>query len=60
MMGSHRKMCIYVRYHSPSILKYMEPMAQDLFKTWYANCIFNDDYFPTLEENFRTIHNVRK
>jgi hypothetical protein len=31
MMGPHRKMGIYVGYHSPSIIKYMEPMAGDLF-----------------------------
>jgi hypothetical protein len=30
-MSPHRKMTIYVRYHFPSIIKYLEPMNGDLF-----------------------------
>jgi hypothetical protein len=30
-MDRHRKMGIYVGYHFPSIVKYLEPMIGDLF-----------------------------
>jgi hypothetical protein len=48
VMGPHRKIRIYVGYHSPSIIKYVEPMTGDLFMIRYANCIFNEDHFLTL------------
>jgi hypothetical protein len=51
-MGSHRKMGIYVGYHSLSIIKYLEIMTGDLFTARYTDCIFNKDYFPTLEGEF--------
>jgi len=47
-MDPHRKLGIYVGYQSPSIIKYLEPLTGDLFIAWYANCIFNEDYFPAL------------
>jgi hypothetical protein len=47
-MSPHRKMDIYVGYHSPSIIKYLEPMTGDLFTAWYADCIFNKDHFLAL------------
>jgi hypothetical protein len=37
-----------VRYHSLSIIKYLEPLTRDLFTAWYADCIFNEDHFLTL------------
>jgi hypothetical protein len=37
-----------MRYHSPSIIKYLEPLIGDLFTARYADCIFNDDYFLVL------------
>jgi hypothetical protein len=43
-------MGIYVRYQSPSILKYLEPLTGDLFTARFANCIFNEYYFLTLGE----------
>jgi hypothetical protein len=51
-MGPKRKIGIYVRYHYPSIVKYLEPMTDDLFIAWYADCIFNEDHFPTLGGEF--------
>jgi hypothetical protein len=59
-MGAHRKIGIYVGYNSPFIIKYLEPMTGDLFMTRYADCIFNEDHFLTLWENFRIIQNARK
>jgi hypothetical protein len=52
-MGPHMKMRIYVGYHSPSIIKYLEPMTGDLFMTRYTDCIFNEDYFLTLRKAFK-------
>jgi hypothetical protein len=52
VMDSHRKIGIYVGYHSPSIIKYLEPMTQNLFMTQYIDCIFNEDYFLTLGGEF--------
>jgi hypothetical protein len=52
-MGSHRKISIYVGYHSPSIIKYMKPMTGDLFMTRYADCIFNEVYFLALGGEFQ-------
>jgi hypothetical protein len=52
-MGPHRKLGIYMGYHSPSIIKYMEPLTGDLFTAWYADCIFNEDHFPALGEDYK-------
>jgi hypothetical protein len=49
-MGPHLKMDIYVGYHSPSIIKYLESMTGYLFTTRYVDCIFNEDHFSALEE----------
>jgi hypothetical protein len=51
-MGPYRKMGIYVGYHSLSIIKYLEHMTEDLFTARYVDCIFNEDYFPALGEEF--------
>jgi hypothetical protein len=53
MMGPHKKMGIYVGYHSPSIIKYLEPMSGDLFTARHADCIFKEDHFPTLGGEFQ-------
>jgi hypothetical protein len=37
------------------IIKYLEPPTGDLFIVRYANCIFNEDHFPTLGEIASTI-----
>jgi hypothetical protein len=54
MMGPHRKIGIYVGYHSLSIIKYLEPMTEDLFTVRYADCIFNEDHFPALGREFQS------
>ncbi|CAL9215166.1 unnamed protein product [Arabidopsis halleri] len=41
-------MGIYVRFDSPTIIKYLEPTTGDLFKARYADCHFNESEFPTL------------
>jgi hypothetical protein len=52
-MCPHRKMGIYVRYNSSSIIKYLEPMTGDLFMTWYADCKFSEGYFLALGREFK-------
>jgi uncharacterized protein YozE (UPF0346 family) len=42
-----------VGYHSPLIIKYLEPLTGDLFTTRYANCIFNEDHFPSLGRDYK-------
>jgi hypothetical protein len=43
-MGLHRKLGIYMGYHSSSIIKYLEPPTRDLFIIWYADCIFKQNF----------------
>jgi uncharacterized protein YozE (UPF0346 family) len=52
-MDPHRKLGIYMGYHSLSIIKYLKPLTGDLFTVWYADCIFNDDHFPALWEDYK-------
>jgi hypothetical protein len=51
-IGPHRKIGIYVGYNSPSIIKYLEPMTEDLFTVRYADCIFNEDHLLALVGEF--------
>jgi hypothetical protein len=55
-MGSHRRMGIYVRFQSPSILKYLEPLIGDLFTIRFVDCIFNRDYFTALGRDNKFIN----
>jgi hypothetical protein len=52
-MGLHRKLGIYVGYHSPSIIKYLEPLIGDLLTVWYNDYIFNEDHFSALEGEYK-------
>jgi hypothetical protein len=52
-MPPHRKLGIYVGYHSSSIIKYLEPLTVKLLIVWYADCIFNEDHFLTLEGEYK-------
>jgi hypothetical protein len=40
-------------YHSSSIIKYLEPLTEDLFTARYANCIFNEDHFLALGGDYK-------
>jgi hypothetical protein len=59
-MDPHRKLEIYVGYHPPSIIKYLESFTEDLFIPRYADCIFNEYHFLILGEITNTIQNARK
>ena len=50
-MGPHRKIGIYVGYSPPLIIKYLEPLTGNLFTARFANSIFNEDHFPTLQRD---------
>jgi hypothetical protein len=52
-MSPHRKLGIYVGYHSPSIIKYLEPLTGDLFIAQYADCIFNEDHISSLGGDYK-------
>jgi hypothetical protein len=49
----HRKLGIYVVYHFPSIINYLEPLTENLFTTRYVDCIFNVDHFPKLWGDYK-------
>ena len=48
-MGPQRRIGIYVGFDSPSIIKYLEPMTEDVFRARFADCHFNEPVFPQLE-----------
>ena len=47
-MGPQRRIGIYVGLDSPSIIKYLEPMTEDVFRARFADCHFNETVFPQL------------
>jgi hypothetical protein len=51
-MDPHRKMGIYMGYHSSSIIKYLESMTENLFTTRFVDYIFNEDHFLALGGEF--------
>jgi hypothetical protein len=59
-MCPHRKLGIYVGFQSLSIIKYLEPLMGDLFTTWFADCIFNEDHFLPLGEIIKLSMMARK
>ena len=51
-MGSQRRLGIYVGFDSPSIIRYLEPLTDDVFTTHFTDCHFNESVFSSLgEEN---------
>ena len=47
-MGPQKRLGIYVSYESTSIIKYLEPLTEDLFTAHFADCHFNESEFPAL------------
>jgi hypothetical protein len=41
---------IYIGFHSPSIIKYLEPLTGDIFIARYADCQFDETIFSILGE----------
>ena len=49
-MGPQRILGIYVGFDSPSIIKYLEPLTNDVFITRFEDCHFNESVFFSLRE----------
>nr|XP_011465717.1 PREDICTED: uncharacterized protein LOC101293208 [Fragaria vesca subsp. vesca] len=47
-MGPQRRMGIYVGYDSPSIIRYLESLTDDIFTARFAYCHFDETLFPPL------------
>lgn len=49
-MGPQFHLEIYVRFNSPSIIRYLESLIDDLFTAWFADCHFDETIFPSIWE----------
>jgi hypothetical protein len=47
-MRPQRRLRIYIGFHSPSIIKYLEPLTEDVFTTHFADYQFDEIIFPIL------------
>ena len=47
-MGSQRRLEIYVGFDSPFIIRYLEPLTDNVFTTHFADCHFNESVFLSL------------
>jgi hypothetical protein len=47
-MRLQRRLRIYISFHSPSIIKYLEPLTGDVFTARFADCQFDETIFPIL------------
>jgi hypothetical protein len=47
-MGPQRRLGIYIGFHSPSIIKYLEPLTGDVFTARFADYEFDEIIFPIL------------
>jgi hypothetical protein len=47
-MEPQRRLRIYIIFHSPSIIKYLEPLIGDIFTARFADCQFDEIIFPIL------------
>jgi hypothetical protein len=47
-MGPQRRLRIYIGFHSPSIIKYLESLTGDVFTARFADCQFDEIIFPIL------------
>ena len=47
-MGPQRRLGIYTGFDSLSIIRYHEPLIDDVFKAHFEDCHFNETIFPPL------------
>ena len=47
-MGPQWRIEIYVGFDSSSIIRYLEPLTDDVFKVCFTDCHFNESVFPSL------------
>ena len=47
-MGPQCRLGIYTGFDYPSIIRYLEPLTDDVFKARFEDCHFNETIFPPL------------
>jgi hypothetical protein len=47
-MGPQCRLGIYIGFDSPSIIRYLEPLIGDVFKSHFEDCHVNETVFPQL------------
>ncbi|CAL2247903.1 unnamed protein product [Prunus armeniaca] len=47
-MGPQRRLRIYIGFDSPTIIRYLEPMTGDTFTARFADCHYDETFFPPL------------
>jgi hypothetical protein len=47
-MGPQRRLRIYIGFHYPSIIIYLEPLIEDIFTACFADCQFYEIIFSIL------------
>jgi hypothetical protein len=47
-MRPQRILRIYIDFHSPSIIKYLELLTEDIFTAHFADCQFDEIIFSIL------------
>jgi hypothetical protein len=47
-MRPQRRLGIYVGFNSPSIIRYLEPLTNDIFNARFEDCHFDENPFPSL------------
>ena len=47
-IGLQGRLGIYVGFESLSVIRYLEPLTDDVFTACFADCHFNDSVFPSL------------
>ncbi|CAL2266013.1 unnamed protein product [Prunus armeniaca] len=47
-MGPQRRLGIYIGFDSPTIIRYLEPMIGETFTARFANCHYDETFFPPL------------
>jgi hypothetical protein len=60
-MRPQRRLRIYIGFHSPSIIKYLELLTGDIFTVHFADCQFDEIIFPILggEKKAEKISNLK-
>ena len=41
---------IFIGFSSLSIIRYLKPLIDDVFRVWFADCHFNESVFPSIGE----------
>ena len=49
-MGLQCRIQIYFGFHSPSIIRFLQPLTKDVFKARFENCHFDENIFPSLRK----------